>query len=230
MVTVLCVRFGKKYGVEYVEKLRNMVSRHLSIPYEFVCLTDDPTPIDGVKLIVQPNAGYAKGWWHKVHMFDPDLNISGRILYLDLDVVIHSNINKLVENYSNEFLGIRDFNRKFTPNWNKLNSSAISWIGGQYSNIFIDFKKYPREALALHGDQDWIWKRAGNKITFWPDSWILSYKWEVRSRNEINFGSAPRTFKTIANPMIPKDCSICVFHGDPNPHDVKDPYVIDNWH
>lgn len=207
-----------------------MVSRHLTIPYEFVCLTDDPSPIDRVKLIVQPSAGYNKGWWHKVHMFDPELNISGRILYLDLDVVIHNNIDKLVLNHSNEFLGIRDFNRKFQPNWNKLNSSVMSWIGGQYSNIFLDFKKFPREALMLHGDQDWIWQKLGNRITFWPDSWILSYKWEIRNRNEINFGSVPRVFKTVANPIIPPDCSICVFHGDPNPHDVLDPYVIDNWH
>jgi hypothetical protein len=39
-VTVLCVKFGNKYGDDYVERLRNMVSRHMTIPYEFVCLTD----------------------------------------------------------------------------------------------------------------------------------------------------------------------------------------------
>ena len=31
-LTVLCVRFGNKYGREYVERLRNMVSRHMTIP------------------------------------------------------------------------------------------------------------------------------------------------------------------------------------------------------
>ena len=46
-VTVLCVKFGTKYGREYIERLRNMVSRHLTVPYEFVCITDDQHPIPG---------------------------------------------------------------------------------------------------------------------------------------------------------------------------------------
>ena len=81
-ITVLCVRFGNKYSREYVERLRNMVARHLTVPYEFVCLTDDQHDIAGVRKIYQPNANYARGWWHKVHMFDSALPIRGRILYI----------------------------------------------------------------------------------------------------------------------------------------------------
>jgi len=104
-LTVLCVRFGNKYGPEYVERLRNMVARHLTIPYEFVCLTDDQHPIEGVRNIILSDQGYTKKWWHKVHMFDPSLGLNGRILYLDLDVVIVNNIDKLVKDYTkNEFL------------------------------------------------------------------------------------------------------------------------------
>ena len=104
-ITVLCVKFGTKYGPNYVERLRNMVSRHMTVPYEFACLTDDPKPIAGVRTILQRSAGYIKPWWHKVHMFDPSLDIQGRILYLDLDVVICNNIDKLVENLKYEFMG-----------------------------------------------------------------------------------------------------------------------------
>jgi hypothetical protein len=86
IITVLCVRFGNKYGREYVERLRNMISRHLTVSYEFVCLTDDLDPIEGVRTIYQPNAQYPKGWWHKVHMFDSTLPLKGRILFFDLDV------------------------------------------------------------------------------------------------------------------------------------------------
>lgn len=206
-----------------------MVARHLTLPYEFVCLTDDSTPIDGVRSIVQQPENYSKGWWYKVHMFDPSLPIQGRILYFDLDVVIHNNINKLVENYSSDFLGIRDFNRKFRPDWNMLNSSVMSWIAGSQSNIFIEFQKNKFQALRLHGDQDWIWKLAQNKIKFWPEIWIQSYKWEIRSRSEIDFSKVPRTFRDVKTVPIPVECSVCVFHGDPNPHDVLDPYVLDNW-
>jgi hypothetical protein len=228
-VTVLCVRFGNRYGREYVERLRNMVSRHLTIPYEFVCLTDDQHPIDGVRSIVRPNEGYAKGWWHKVHMFDPNLGIKGRILYFDLDVVIHNSVDKLIENYQTEFLGIRDFNRKFNPLWNILNSSIMSWPAGSHSDIFTTFKSNPKQAQKLHGDQDWIWNIAKSRITFWPESWIQSYKWEIRERNETIFQNGKRSFRTVKNPKIPDACCVCVFHGDPKPEEVQDPFVIDNW-
>jgi hypothetical protein len=229
MLTVLCVRFGNKYSREYVERLRNMVSRHLTIPYEFVCLTDDTVPIEGVKSIVQQSAKYNQGWWHKVHMFDPALLIQGRILYFDLDVIISSSINKLVEGYSTEFLGIRDFNRKFSPTWNTLNSSCLSWIAGTQNDIWDQFQSNRDRALRMHGDQDWIWSIARNRIKFWPDQWLLSYKWEVRNRSEIDMTKRPRRFSEVRSVEIPSECCVTVFHGEPNPHDILDPYVVDNW-
>ena len=229
MVTVLCVRFGKKYGHDYVVRLRNMVSRHLTVPYEFVCLTDDPTPIDNVRLIVQRNAGYIRPWWHKVHMFDPTLELHGRILYFDLDILIHANIDKLILNRTDEFLGIRDFNRKFHPTWNVLNSSAMSWDQGKHSDIWRLFHKDLSSAQKLHGDPDWIWKIAKDRIKFWPDEWLMSYKWELRERNELTRINGTFQFKNVRNPRIPKECSVVVFHGDPKPQDIEDPFVIDNW-
>lgn len=228
-VNVLCVRFGNKYGADYVEKLRNMVSRHLTVPYEFYCLTDDQHPIDGVKSIIRPNQGYVRGWWHKVHMFDPSLGLKGRILYFDLDVIIHDNINKLAIGHQNKFMGIRDFNRKFNSDWNMLNSSVLSWPAGLHTDIFTVFQTDPKKAQRMHGDQDWIWQTAKSRITFWPERWIMSYKWEIRDRSEIAYGGARRHFKTVKEVNIPRDCSVCVFHGDPNPHDVQDPYVLKNW-
>lgn len=228
MVTILCVRFGKKYGKEYVERLRNMVARHCTVPYEFVCLTDDDRPIDGVRLIVQPNAGYQRGWWHKVHMFNPDLDVSERVLYFDLDTVIIENIDKLFD-YTTEFVGIRDFNRQFHPNWNILNSSIMTWLHQSESDIWEKFAANPQAAQTLAGDQDWIYRVAKDRIIYYPRDWVMSYKWEIRSKEELVFINGVRKFKETKNPEIPKDCSVLVFHGDPKPEDVTDPIVVDNW-
>lgn len=229
VISVLCVRFGNKYGRDYVEKLRNMVARHLTIPYQFYCLTDDQHPIDGVNSLVHLNEGYTKGWWHKVHMFDPALKLQGRILYMDLDVIIHDNINKLILNQEQNFLGIRDFNRKFNPKWSMLNSSVMSWPAGLHPDIFTVFQDDKKRAQRLHGDQDWIWQVAKTRIKFWPDAWIQSYKWEIRDRSDLTMSGGRRFFKSPKAISIPTGCSICVFHGDPNPHDIEDLYVIDNW-
>jgi len=228
--TILCVRFGNKYGIEYVERLRNMVQRHCTLPYEFVCLTDDPTKISGVRNIVQPNAGYTKGWWHKVHMFDPGLPLRGRILYLDLDVVIIQSIDKILTHKSDKFLGIRDFNRKFYSGWKKLNSSVLAWNAGTNRHIYEDFKKSPKQAMNLHGDQDWIYKTCHSTIEYFPDSWLKSYKWEIRSKQDLHIFQGKRNFKDVKNNVDPGiDCCIAVFHGDPNPNVVQDKIVVDNW-
>lgn len=226
---VLCVRFGHRYGRDYVERLRNMVSRNLSLPYEFVCLTDDKIPIDGVRTLHQNNSGYNKQWWHKVHMFDPSLEINGRILYFDLDVVIHDSIDKLFLNYDREFVGIRDFNRKFHANWKYLNSSVMSWTHGTQSKIYQDFKKDTASAMRMHGDQDWIWRQSRNTLVFWPESWIQSYKWEIRSREELVERSGKKGFKFRWDSYPDKECSISVFHGDPKPNELMDRYVVENW-
>jgi len=227
---ILCVRFGNKYNIAYVERLRNMIERHTTVPYNLYCLTDDPSTLPGVQSIIQPNAGYGKGWWHKVHMFDPKLPIRGRILYMDLDVVICNNIDKLLTIQGKDFMGIRDFNRRFHPNWKYLNSSVMSWIHGSQSFIFSKFKENPQTAMRMHGDQDWIWKMAKDRIKFWPEPWIRSYKWEIRDRSELQVISGVRQFKTQNDEVRPDaDCSIAVFHGDPNPSIVNDKFVVDNW-
>jgi hypothetical protein len=229
-ITVICVKFGTRYGREYVERLRNMVSRHLTVPYEFVCLTDDQHPIEGVRSIVQPNERYLKGWWHKVHMFDPSLPLSGRVLYFDLDVVIHANIDKLVSYLPGQFIGIHDFNRQFHSSWNSLNSSAMLWTHGSQSNIWTDFKKNPSDAMKLPGDQDWIWKLCKGHMKFWPKEWIQSYKWEIRSKEELTVINGKRQFKKEDHSVEPhSDCCVTVFHGDPKPQDVTDKFVVDNW-
>jgi len=231
MISILCVRFGTRYGREYVEKLRNMVSRHCSLPYEFVCLTDDPTPVEGVRLIVQPNAGYSRAWWHKIHMFDPSLPLQGRILYFDLDVVIINNIDKLIENAGDDFYGILDFNRKFHKSYRSLNSSMLSWKHDIQNNIWTEFIKDKTAAQKFYGDQDWIWRYCKNIIRFWPNEWIQSYKWEVRNKDELIINQQrQRRFKSADHIIKPKeDCSVLVFHGDPKPQDVEDKIVVDNW-
>ena len=42
-VTIICMKWGSMYGPEYVNHLREGVSRHLRRPHRFVCFTDDAT-------------------------------------------------------------------------------------------------------------------------------------------------------------------------------------------
>ena len=43
---IICMKWGDKYGAEYVNRLYNMVRRNLTLDFQMVCLTDDSTGID----------------------------------------------------------------------------------------------------------------------------------------------------------------------------------------
>ena len=94
MITVACVRAGKKYGINYVEKLRNMVNRHLKVDHEIICLTDQPDSIPGVTFI-QCSFSDLNGWWAKLLLFDPAIRGSNHCIYFDLDTVIVGDITPL---------------------------------------------------------------------------------------------------------------------------------------
>jgi hypothetical protein len=65
----------------------------------------------------------------------------------------------------------------------------------------------------------------------YPDSWILSWKWEVRKDRAFapNGRKGQRKLKTIEDVTPRIECCVTVFHGDPNPELCEDPWVIDNW-
>ena len=40
------IQYRTKFRAQHVNTLRNMFRRHLHMPHEFVCITDDPAGID----------------------------------------------------------------------------------------------------------------------------------------------------------------------------------------
>jgi len=230
---VMCLKHGSKYSADYVNKLYNGVKRHCSLDFEMVCLTDDSKDIHpDVKIILLP-AGLT-GWWCKPYMFSTDLPIKGTILYLDLDVVIASNIDKLFTYHPDQWCTVRDFTRAMRPKWHKYNSSVVRFEVGQLKHVWEDYIKDPKLIQRkFFGDQDYLYDATFKQKApvLYPDSWIQSWKWEVRKDRQFAPGGTKgsRKLKTVENVTPRVECCVCVFHGDPNPHNCEDPWVIDNW-
>ena len=230
---VLCLKHGTKYSAEYVNVLYSMVKRHCTLDFEMVCLTDDPQDIDpNIKIVPLPNT--LNGWWCKPYMFSNELPLNGTVLYMDLDVVLASNIDHLFT-FNENWATIRDFTRTMRPQWKKYNSSVIKFKAGSLDHFWKDFvsrqKHYQHK---FHGDQDWLYdvaERTSTPAVLFPDTWIKSWKWEIRQSKDLNYKMprGQRTLRTIEHVTPPADCCICVFHGDPNPEHCLDPWVVDNW-
>jgi hypothetical protein len=230
---ILCLKHGVKYSSEYVNKLYNMVKRHCTLDYDFVCLTDDKTGIHP-DVITLPLPRGITGWWCKPYMYSKDLPIKGTILYLDLDVVVASNIDKLLTWSPDNWCTVRDFTRVMRPKWQKYNSSIVRFKTGELDFVWTEFEKNKDDITKrLHGDQDWLYEATRkHQAMLYPDSWIQSWKWEVRSDKTFAVGGirGKREFMHDDHHAKPRvECCVCVFHGDPNPAYVRDKWVVDNW-
>ena len=231
---VLCLKHGTKYSADYVNKLYNMVKRHCTLDYKFVCLTDDTNGLNSDILTV-PLPEFLSGWWCKPYMFSNQLGLDGTILYLDLDVVIAKNIDHLFLYEPNSWCTIRDFTRKMRPSWQKYNSSVVRFQSSELVSFWKDFEQDQKAIQRRwHGDQDWLYDiatRSKLPAKMFPDNWILSWKWEIRRNKDFASGSprGSRKLRTIEHVTPPNECCITVFHGDPNPEHCQDPWVVNNW-
>jgi hypothetical protein len=227
---VVCLKWGDKYSSEYVNKLYNMVQRNLTLPHEFVCFTEN---IDGIDPNIQtkplPKTLPVTGWWFKPWMFSQETGLNGTVLFLDLDLVVFKNIDNLFTYKPGRFCIIRDFNRKFHNNWNRMNSSVFRFETKQHSKYYTEFYKHLQKYTRRYkGDQDFMYAVIRD-FEFWPDEWIQSYKWEMRGRQHLKLINGKRNFVQPGKPNIQKQTSVAVFHGEPNMQECVDEWPHTNW-
>ncbi len=140
-----------------------MSRRWISRPFEFVCVTDQPRKMPfGVRPIeIAPLRPGLKGWWAKISLFKP-ARFAGRVLYLDLDSLIVSSLDEII-----------DFPAEFAlapccaPNFKggegravvkRYNSSVMVWDWDAVADLYRKWN--PAVANRLWGDQDWIGEQA----------------------------------------------------------------------
>lgn len=197
-VTVACVRvdghLGHLFTADYVARLRAMVGRHLRRPHRFVCLTDRPDQApDGVEVVPVALPPGQKGWWAKVELFNPMWApaLRGRVLYLDLDVLVVAPLDAIVD-YPARFALAPDGAPNFVPKdgtvaVHRFNSSVMAWDAGTAPDIHRAFDW--SITRRLHGDQDWIGERHPEAATM-PIEWF------------------PRLSQLGAGPPFPRDTKV----------------------
>ncbi len=239
-LNIVCLKWGTKYGPEYANRLHRMVGRHLRRPFRFHCLTEDPSGLEaGIVPLPLVGSPGLSGWWHKLSLFAPEFcGLQGRLLYLDLDLVIVGNIDFLYD-APGDFVILRNWSRN--PMWN---SSVMRFRIGAYAPVWNRFRADAEGVMArCHGDQEWIFHCVPEAAN-WPAEKIVSYKKSLDSRafpllaklgGERLGLRAPACLDT----RLPASAAVVVFHGKPDPEDVAQrPYglwkrasfVAHNWH
>ncbi|MCD6666132.1 MAG: glycosyltransferase [Hydrogenophaga sp.] len=220
-VNVLCIKWGKKYGPEYVNRLHNMVRRHLHRPFRFVCLTDDAQGIDpGIEVKPIPPIGFdefdqRKPWtfghgWLKLTSFaKPLYDLEGRTLFLDLDIVIVDSLDPFFDQ-PGEFVVIKEWDKKDGTG----NTSVYLFTVGAHVDALDHLRNgYPKVVEEVRNEQEFITGYLGRqgKVSYWPEEWCRSFKRHCMRRGIMGW---------FAPPVIPPGARVIAFHGKPNPPDA----------
>ncbi len=153
---VACVRTGTRYPIDYVERLRNMVSRYLLQPYRFVCLTDRPQETcRDVEFVDVSNLDLPR-WWAKMALFRRAWRGNARVVFLDLDTVIIGPLSPLAEVRA-DFAICENFTRASgNLNWPCRYGSCVMVIGAGWHEALWNVFNQRRDLMttfARFGDQ-----------------------------------------------------------------------------
>lgn len=203
---LVVLRSGGDYSVDYVEKMQSMVTRHLHLPHQFICLSDNKTAPGYIPLKTD-----WPGWWAVIEMF----RITGPVIATGLDTVIVDSIDRLGELAltcpKKSFYMCRP-QPKAIKRGTKWSSGIMIW-NGDWKGIYEDFSKalIPK----FRGEQEY------------SSSWLIKKKVDIRVLQDCFEGVV--SYKNNCRIGLPKDASVVLFHGKPRLNKVNDQWVKENW-
>jgi len=228
-----CVIHGSAYGWEYVDKLYSMLTRHIRPGVKLHVYTERdrtvPEPYIKHNLDDWNISGPKKSWWYKMQLFN-SAHHAGPLLYFDLDVVITRNIDWMWQLSLQNFWAVRDFKYLWRKTSHNINSSVMWWDTRVYDYIYQDFIKQDFSSVLkkYHGDQDYI----NDHVTllqrrYFETTRVASWRWEALDGG---YDFTKRHYKQPgAGTLISDHNSVLIFHGQPKPDQVEDPYIIEHW-
>lgn len=238
---IICMKWGKKYGADYVNRLYRMVCRHLSLPFTMVCLTDDPQGIDPAVVcypippLPLPDNIPERGW-KKLVSFGELYGLQGTALFLDIDIVIIDSIDELFTHqsqYSDSVMIIKDWKKP----WRMVgNSSVYRFNIGAYDKLLPYFvQNFQQIRQTFRHEQAFLshFLRQNYHLEYWPATWCVSFKYHCLY---------PVPLAYFIPPKKPNNAKIVVFHGEINPpdaiaggggkwyrHALPCPWVLEAW-
>lgn len=239
---LLCMKWGTRYGPEYVNRLYRMVKRNMTGPFQFVCFTDDAEgldagidvrplpPFEGVPehLAVKP--------WRKLTLWRDDLgdDLLGRnALVLDVDVLITGPLEDFFAyEPACDFIVWRNPTK---PHSGVGNTSVFRFKVGSHPEICERFIANPEHVWKheFRIEQELIAARLGDGTAtttarhaavaadpFYKGLGIMRYwpqGWVVSFKEDLLPPWPLRLWQRVPRPAAAK---VVVFHGKPDPDEA----------
>ena len=223
---VMCMKWGTLYPPEYVNVLYSAARKNITGPFRFVCLTSEAEGLHpDIEHYPIPDLGlqqryWDKGGWAKLSVFAKDLyGLTGRCLFIDLDMVIWNNIDAFFD-FPGEIVST-----DMGPNWKpkpgngpKLTGTCIfAFTLGQNPEILDRFMADQDGMVARDRIEQVYIGNEAREMNFWPPEWVISFKYHLRRPVGIGLFLPPK-------PPGPEN-KVLAFHGVPRPIDL----IRDRW-
>lgn len=191
---------SETYTSEWVYRIKRSLEKNSTIPFRFICMTNENLPgIETVKL------NHPQGWWAKMELCRPD--IKGRVHYLDLDTLITGNVDFFLR--EEESLLFKDWL------WEDQKESALFVLNEDERSIVWDFwSKDPRSHM----------------FNFFGDGRVYNFciGKSVGALQEKHPGRI-FTWKKTDMQSLHSGCKILCFSGKPKPTDFDNDHWIKKY-
>lgn len=185
MINFLVLKWGTKYGPEYVNRLHNSLKVHYKKDFTFTCITDSGSglncqtlPLSDFNLIQSEKVFTSK----KLELFKKFT--SGKYCLLDLDILITKDLTRYFDNYNFTepriiFNTWQDFTRlpvTYFAGDCFINSSFVTWKDNQLEWLFDMFITHNKIVEYKYKSLDkFIFYSSFNRLNFHPPGLVYAY-------------------------------------------------------
>ena len=199
MINIVCLKWGTKFGPEYVNNLYSGILRNTTVDFRFHCFTDDVTGVRPEILCHDLPKLNITGWWYKLWLFSNELrfDLDERIMFFDLDTLVTGNIDDILNHGCDKNItGLRNFYRP-----DRFASGLLMWRHGTQTHIWEEFKADPQRAQqqSPDGDQEWTERCIRGQYDTWQSEFSGIY-----------------SYKQSCSDGLPADARIVCYHGSPS--------------
>lgn len=195
MINFYSLKWGTKYGPEYVNRMYGGLERNVSVPFTYTIITDDADgfkpevktiPLEGWDCFAHQPKDYV--WTREKMSYFYHIQ-EGRNVWLDLDILIHKDI-------TDEVTGPCDKPTYIWNHWNPrersydwygkggschVNSSFVMWDGNNGMELFNFLKDNEDKAFFTYKSYDkFLFYQAHRKgmLDYWPKGFVSNYNRE----------------------------------------------------
>jgi hypothetical protein len=210
MQTIICMKWGTRYGPQFVNRLHATIQRQTQRPTRLVCFTDDGTgvhpdvQIEPIPDINLPDSLINLPWRKLVVWKAPLADLEGDVLFLDLDLVITGSLDDFFDYEPGRFCVIE--------NWTQMgqnigNTSVFRFPVGKYTHIFDRIQDDSQSVLDKYRIEQLYISREIDDMVFWPKAWCVSFKHSLMPAWPVRFWKST---------PLPPDTHAVAFTGKPD--------------